>query len=305
MHADIVPVTASIAEQLPRYSLHAQQTGTTLPPLAVPFLLSYRTNNLELKLRSDKLAHFIFSEEAQPAVPDGGLPRHWRLLSLPGHSPSLSQEIRERKKKRKREENAFFLRAPFSQLVSKVVSYLFMNYATRATTKIRCYPGLEAGRINGSIDPRSPDFVSENYCMIQCRLIYDLLKVWGEKRDIRYFDITFLSVSFKPVFCSRIEMPCNYEARGKYHLSRDAISSWLIVIALSYYRGMANELVLHRFYARFCRVPLQSIGYSDIQKAEGRRELGKSTFSKLLYESRKTVRLYFTGMPNNERAAVL
>lgn len=36
-------------------------------------------------------------------------------------------------------------------------------------------------------------------------------------------------------FCSRIEMPCNYEARGKYHLSRDAISSWLIVIALSYY----------------------------------------------------------------------
>ena len=42
MHTDIAPVTASIAEQLPRYSLHAQQTGTTLPPLAVPFLLSYR-----------------------------------------------------------------------------------------------------------------------------------------------------------------------------------------------------------------------------------------------------------------------
>lgn len=36
-------------------------------------------------------------------------------------------------------------------------------------------------------------------------------------------------------FCSRIEMTCNYEARGKYHLSRDAISSWLIVIAFSCY----------------------------------------------------------------------
>ena len=61
-------------------------------------------------------------------------------------------------------------------------------------------------------------------------------------------------------------------------------------------------------FTRFCRVPLQSIGYSDIQKAEGptgRRESGKSTFSKLLHESRKTVWLYFTGMPNNERAAVV
>lgn len=65
--------------------------------------------------------------------------------------------------------------ASLSQLVLKVVSYLFMNYATRpagskadalhvtyqwrnflsATTRIRCYPGLGAGRINGSIDPRS------------------------------------------------------------------------------------------------------------------------------------------------------
>lgn len=36
MHADIAPVTASIAEQLPRYSLHARQTGMTLPLLAVP-----------------------------------------------------------------------------------------------------------------------------------------------------------------------------------------------------------------------------------------------------------------------------
>lgn len=54
-------------------------------------------------------------------------------------------------------------------------------------------------------------------------------------------------------FCSGIEMPCNYEARGKYHLSGDAISSWLIVIALPYYSpGPANELAQHRFYVRFC-----------------------------------------------------
>ncbi|KYN13355.1 hypothetical protein ALC57_14368 [Trachymyrmex cornetzi] len=148
MHADIAPVTASIAKQLPRFSLHAQQTGTTLPPLAVPFLLSYRTNNLELKTRSNNLAHFVYvdesansridnkksiektlekekprmphlkkrlknlaprfarwhasnwngqtdkrtvSVETQTAVPDGGLPRHWRLLSLPGHSPKYEK----------------------------------------------------------------------------------------------------------------------------------------------------------------------------------------------------------------------
>ncbi|KYN08764.1 hypothetical protein ALC62_00220 [Cyphomyrmex costatus] len=162
MHADIAPVTASIAEQLPRYSLHAQQTGTTLPPLAVPFLFSYRTNNIEFKLRSDNFLHVdesansnkksikkkhrkrkshvchikkyaknlaprfarwhasnsngqtderTVSEEAQPAVPDGGLPRHWRLLSLPGHSPSLSQvETRERKKREREKGMASFIR---------------------------------------------------------------------------------------------------------------------------------------------------------------------------------------------------
>lgn len=73
-------------------------------------------------------------------------------------------------------------------------------------------------------------------------------------------------------------------------------------------RGTANELAPHRFYARFCRVPRQSIGYGDTQKVEGpagRREPGRSTFSKLLHESWKTVRPYFTGMLNNERAALL
>ncbi|KYM83638.1 hypothetical protein ALC53_06040 [Atta colombica] len=113
MHTDIAPVIVSIAEQLPRYSLHAQQTGTTLPPLAVPFLLSYRTKynekniektlekekrkkkNYETKNLAPRFARWhasnwngqtderTISEEAQPAVPDGGLPRHWRLLSLP------------------------------------------------------------------------------------------------------------------------------------------------------------------------------------------------------------------------------
>ncbi|KYQ52201.1 hypothetical protein ALC60_08816 [Trachymyrmex zeteki] len=367
MHADIAPVTASIAEQLPRYSLHAQQIGTTLPPLPVPFLLSYRTNNLELKLRSDNLVHFVHvdesansridneksiektlekekphennetknlalrfarwhasnsneqtdertvSEETQSTIPDGGLPRHWRLLSLPGHSPSLSQvETRERKKKRKREENGllilFFsharmcyerimcsqsandnpifvtriytclsnlltpilecllttagvaknhtLRAPFSQLVSKVVSYLFMNYAT-ATTEIRRYPGLEAGRINGSIDPRSHSptgFSNETTKFLFKQIVFRTSICCFNKNFSQINRNTKSKKTFFSVFCSRIEMLCNYEARGKYHLSRDAISSWLIIIALKYIKhdyiadGTCNMSELHAVF---------------------------------------------------------
>lgn len=71
-------------------------------------------------------------------------------------------------------------------------------------------------------------------------------------------------------FCSRIEMPCNYEARGKYHLSRDAISSWAHCYrSLLLFRGTTNELTPRRFYERFCRAPRQSIRYGDTQKVEG------------------------------------
>ncbi|EGI68460.1 hypothetical protein G5I_02893 [Acromyrmex echinatior] len=188
MHTAIAPVTASIAEQLPRYSLHAQQTGTTLPPLAVPFLFSYRTNNLELKLRSD-LAHFVYvgesansridneksiektlekekprlkkrlknlaprfarwhasnwngqtdertvSEEAQPAVPDGGLPRHWRLLSLPGHSPKGYANKNSHLRSNKHKMPSFIPRICYERMMCSQLANGNPILATRVYTK--------------------------------------------------------------------------------------------------------------------------------------------------------------------------
>lgn len=89
-------------------------------------------------------------------------------------------------------------------------------------------------------------------------------------------------------FCSRIEMPCNYEARGKYHLSGDAISSWLIVIALSLtIRGTANELAptsILREILSYASTIHRIRRYAKSLKARLAAE-SKSTFSKLLHES--------------------
>lgn len=64
-----------------------------------------------------------------------------------------------------------------------------------------------------------------------------------------------------------LEMLCNYETCRKYHLSCDAISSWLIVIALSLaICGTVNELTSYRFYARFCRMFQRFIGDAMMYK---------------------------------------
>lgn len=94
-------------------------------------------------------------------------------------------------------------------------------------------------------------FILSSFSAFPSIFLYPILTFLSIRRRNFTLDIR---VYTSKSFCSRIEMPCNYKARGKYHLSCDAISSWFIVIALSLViHRTVNEL--YRFSAKFCRTP--------------------------------------------------